>query len=149
MNSQNNNPIYNISIYHLDNIFYITPMVRKPPGARTSVLPLYAIPDDNVDQLIESIGAAKLKSDVRYNQDTLNREDWDGDNEKIWNKAQKHWDIFWNEDGAVDIGFAKPYVKHRNGMEWIFVPEAKKILQPPVSSRDIVQEIIRQTQVKQ
>lgn len=144
MNDQNNKPIYNISIYQLDNQFYITPMVRKPPGARTSVLPLYAIPVNNIDRLVESIGAAKLKSDVRYNQDTLSREDWDGDNEKVWNEAQKHWDIFWNEDGTVDIGFAKPYVKHRNGMEWILVPEAKKILQPPVSLLDIAEEIVNQ-----
>lgn len=89
MADQNNSPIYNVSIYYLDNQFYITPMVRKPPGARTQVLPLYIIPDSNIKKFAEAIESAKLENDVRYNQDVSIREEWDGDNEKIWNTAQK------------------------------------------------------------
>ncbi len=150
MIDQNNSPIYNVSIYHLDNQFYITPMVRKPPGARTQVLPLYIIPDDDIEKMEEVIESARLKSDVRYQMMEIvaEREEWDGDNEKVWNTAQKNWDIIWRGDGSVSINFAKPYVKHRNGVEWIFVPEAKKILEPPVVSKDIAQEIIRQTRAK-
>lgn len=142
--------IYNVLIYHLDNQFYITPTVRKPPGASTQVLPLYTIPDNNIEELAKDIESAKLQSDMKYppEQDVLDRQDWDGDNERVWNTAQKSWSIFWREDGTVHIDFSKPYVKHRNGVEWIYVPEAQKILTPPVSSHDIAEEVIRQTQLK-
>ncbi len=144
MTDQNNSPIYNVSIYHLDNQFYIAPIVRRPSGAPTQVLPIYITPENDIKKLTEAIESAKLKSDTRFNQDVSDREDWDGDKEKVWNTSQKSWDVFWNENGTIDIDLAKPYVKHRNGVEWIYVPEAKKILQPPVSSSDIAREILNQ-----
>lgn len=149
MTDQTDNLIYNISIYHLDNQFYITPMVRMPPiGMRTQVLPLYIVPDTSIEKISEAIEAAKLKSDLIFHMEQTmpKQEEWDGDNERVWNTAQKSWDVFWKEDGAVDIDFAKPYVKHKNGVEWIYVKEAEKILPPPVSSKDIAQEITNQVQ---
>lgn len=149
MADQNKNPIYNISVNYLDNQFYITPLVRMPPaGLRTEVLPLYTAADNNFEKFVEAIECAKLQSDVRYNQNVSDREEWDGDNEKIWNTAQKSWDIFWEEDGSVSIGFSKPYVKHRNGVEWINVPEAKKSLAPNTSSSNIAVEILKQAKAQ-
>lgn len=120
-----------------------------PSGARTQVLPLYTIPDDSTKKFTEAIESAKFQSDLKYypGQAMLQRKEWDGDNERVWNTAQKLWDVFWEEDGSVSIGFEKPYVKHRNGVEWIYVPEAEKNLPPPVSALDIAKEIINQLQI--
>lgn len=142
------NIIYQVSIHHLDNQFYVTPMVRMPPiGMSTQVLPLYIVPDDNMEEFAEAIEAARLQSDFKFPSEHIkpDREKWDGDNERVWNTAQKSWDVFWDENGAVVIAFARPYVKHKNGVEWIFVKEAEKSLVPPPSPQDIAQEILNQT----
>lgn len=147
MADQSKNFIYNISIYYLDNQFYITPLVRMPPmGMRTQVLPLYIVPDINREKFAEAIEAAKLQSDLRFYYDHIkpNREEWDGDNEKVWNTAKKNWDIIWRDDGNVSINPAEPYVKHKNGVEWIFIKDAKKVLSTPVSALDIAEEIVKQ-----
>ncbi len=142
------NFVYQISIHHLDNQFYVTPAVPMPPiGMSTQVLPLYIVPDNDSEKFAEVIEAARGKSSFAFDPKQVkpDREEWDGDNERVWNTAQKSWDVFWDEEGGVIIGFAKPYVKHRNGVEWIYVKEAEKSFAPNASSSDIAEEILIQT----
>ena len=140
------NIVYQVSIYHLDNQFYVTSMVPMPPiGMSTPVLPVYIVPDNDSERFAEVLEAARGQSNFTFDPKQVKpREEWDGDKERVPNTAQKSWCVFWDEEGGVIIGFAKPYVKHRKSVEWIFVKDAEKNLLPPVSSHDIAQEILNQ-----
>lgn len=145
------NFLYQISIHHLDNQFYVTSAVRMPPiGMSTQVLPLFIVPDNNREKFVEAIEATKAQSSFKFDYKEVkpDREEWDGDKGRVWNTAQKSWCVFWDEHGGVIIAFSKPYRKRRAGVEWIFVKDAEKNLPPPVSSRNIAQEIINQLQLK-
>lgn len=147
MTDKNNNPIYNINVYYFENKFYILGLVRMPPlSMRTPVLPLYIVPDNDTKKLVQDIELARLGSNVEFCRDKSisDRIPWDKKDDKVSNNAKKLWDIIWREDGSVSINPAIPYVKHRWGMEWIFVKDAKKILPSPVSALDIAKEILSQ-----
>lgn len=147
MNDQNRNLIYNVAVYYLDNQFYIIPLVCMPPmGLRTQVLPLYIAPVESIEKFADAIEFARSQSDVTsYSEKVVSqREKWDGNKERIWNTAKKTWDIIWRDDGSVSINPAEPYTRHRNGVEWKFIKDAKKILPPPISARDIAEGILNQ-----
>lgn len=141
------NFIYNVGIYQYEDFFYVMGLVRMPPhGASVEILPVYTVKGDNVEQLAQAIESARLGSDAQYppKQSILKRQKWDGKNEEVWNKAQKSWSILWADDENVYICPSVPYIKHKNGVEWIFVKDAEKNLPPPVSSLNIAQEITNQ-----
>jgi len=52
------NIVYQVSIYHLDNQFYVTSMVPMPPiGMSTPVLPVYIVPDNDSERFAEVLEA--------------------------------------------------------------------------------------------
>lgn len=146
MLDKNNNLIYNVSIHYSREHFYIASMVRDSFGFRTQILPLYKASRNDVEKLTKAIESAKLGSDVRSHQKNMETHfnKWGEDDEKVWNEAQKVWDVIWREDGSVSINPALPYANHKDGTQWRFVKDAKKIMQLPVYSQDIAQEIINQ-----
>lgn len=141
------NFIHNVNVYYLDDAFYVIGLVRKPPiGLRTEVLPLFTSPGRHLEKLARAIESARLNSNFQnpQNQENLERQNWDGEKGKVWEHAEKLWNIFWEEDGSVSISLSKPAGKHKEAIEWKSVPDSERTLPAPVSSPDIAQEILNQ-----
>lgn len=140
------NFIYSVGIYYLEGHFYVVGLVRLPPlGLSIEVLPIYKVKGNNIEQLAHAIESARLGSDAQYppKQSNLERQKWNGENEHVWNTATHAWSVYWEENGSVSLD-PKTRIKHKDGVEWRFVPEREKVLLPPVSSHDIAQEILNQ-----
>ncbi len=155
MTDTRKNLIYNISIYYLDNRFYVVGLVRMPPiGIRTQVHPVYTVIGDDKEELAKTIEAARLESspDLPIKQINALRTPWDGNKKKVWNNASKSWEISWYEDGSVEISSHESYDPNdpdlEEGKAWRGIKDGKKLLSSPVSSQDIAKEIMNQAMLK-
>jgi hypothetical protein len=145
MTESTKNLLHNISIYMMDNQFYIIGIARIPPiGARTEVLPVSIVNIDNQEELSNKIESTKLMSSpgIPVEQANKNRIPWDGNAQQVWNNALKSWEITWYQDGSIIIEKSKPGKKYKGVIQWERLSDSKKILSPSASSLDIVKAIL-------
>lgn len=139
-----------VLIYYYKDNFFIAGAVEMPPiFVWREVNPVYKV-ERNKEKLIEAINAARSQSISRFHPGHDNPEikPWNGEKEKVWNKASKSWSIWWNSDESVEISLDEPYDPNEPDLEegkaWMDVKGARKLLSSPVSALDIAKEILSQ-----
>ncbi|MCL4382242.1 MAG: hypothetical protein M1575_02835 [Patescibacteria group bacterium] len=140
-----------VLVYYFSDMFYVVGAVEMPPiFVWRQVNPIITVKNHNRDKLADAIGVARLISKSRFHPDHANPEikPWDGEHERVWNNSSKSWSIWWNEDGSVDMSLDEPYDPNEpdlgEGKAWRSIKGAKKHLSPPVSTKDIAREILKQ-----
>ncbi|MCL4382244.1 MAG: hypothetical protein M1575_02825 [Patescibacteria group bacterium] len=144
--------IHEVSVYYLDDQFYVVGSVRiQPFGFCRQVEPVYMVQFSDGKKLAQAIESARLGSDVskeRYFQHQIRTDvtPWDGDYGKVWAKAAKLWEVDWYEDGSVEISPQESYDPNEpdlgEGKAWRGIDGARKILLPPLSAQNIAEEIL-------
>ncbi|MCL4382243.1 MAG: hypothetical protein M1575_02830 [Patescibacteria group bacterium] len=136
---------HHVSIYLFNRILYVVGSVELPPiFVWAHVNPVIKLQDFSIEKLSQAIDSAHIVSKSHFDPDHANLEikPWDGEKNRVWNHALKLWSLWWKEDGSVDMDTENPDKMYRGDMQWKTISE--KTFSPPVSTKDIAREILKQ-----